>query len=397
MVNMLNAVSNIDAVEVTNNMCRVVRIILITALVFVLMGCSTRSITPSRSEILRQARSRGVNLPTIEQERARYEELEAANKRRLMALIEHRARTSLRNSSYLIGPHDELEINVFDVPELNVTARVRESGFVSLPLVGAVKAQGLTEAEFTRELTKRLRTYVKNPQVSVFISHYGSQRVAVMGAVNKPGTYSLKKGVNSIMELIGEAGGISEKAGNYVNFIPVEVTGLTASNDIEARARLSLASSESSRLERNGIEILLDDVMGTSGTIPLEVPIRGGDMIIVPEAGQVMVEGEVEKRGTYELGQRMTLLGALAAAGGITYAANVHEVEVVRDIGGNDKLHIVVDLEKLASGQESDLRLKPGDIVRVPSDRGSRMRGDTFEGISRLINFGVGGTVNLAK
>ena len=133
-------------------------------------------------------------------------------------------------------------------------------------------------------------------------------------------------------------------------------------------------------------------MLGTAGGVPLEIPVRAGDMIIIPEAGKITVEGEVEKPGAFELGQQMTLLSALAASGGITYSAKVDEVEVVRDIG-EKKVHFVLDLEGLARGETRDVRLRNGDIVRVPSDSGRRMRQDTFESISKIFNFGVGSSV----
>lgn len=127
----------------------------------------------------------------------------------------------------------------------------------------------------------------------------------------------------------------------------------------------------------------------------MEIPVRGGDMIVVPEAGKVMVEGEVSKGGSFDLAQQMTLLGALAAAGGITYAAKVDEIEVVRAAGLQEKVHLVVDLAKVARGEERDPRLRNGDIVRVPSHSGRRLTQDTYEAITRIINFGVGSTYNI--
>ena len=352
--------------------------------------------TKPRSEIRAEASREGLTLPEAAEERTRFFEEEEVQQQRLIALIKTRAEGSYRDPNYRIGGGDELEINVFDVPELNLNARVRESGFVSLPLVGGVKVLGMTEQEIVDELKKRLGTYVRQPEVNVFISHYGSQKVAVVGAVRKPGTYSLKKGANSILELVSQAGGIGEKAGSFVNFIPAEVSGVSAANDVEARARLALAAEESVVNQNTGIEIGLDRIMGTSGGIPLEIPVRGGDMVIVPEAGKVMIEGEVEKAGAVELGQQMSLLGALAAAGGITYGAKIDEVEVIRDLGSKDaKGHLIVNLEQIAKGEERDIRLKNGDIVRVPSDSGRRMTQDTWETITNIMNFGVGGNVNL--
>ena len=361
-----------------------------------IVACASKGITPPRSEIIADAQRNGLSMPSLEEERQAFYAVEDQQKKRLMTLLRKRSGAGAgRDLSYRIGPQDEIEVNVFDVPEMNVTVRVNQSGFVSLPLVGAVQSGGLTESEFRESLRERLSAYVRNPQVNVFISNYGSQRVAVMGAVRSPGTYPLKKGANSILELISEAGGVSEKAGNFLNFIPAELTGIASAGDVEARARFALDVQSSDKMKNAALEIYLDQVMGTSGGIPIEIPVRGGDMIVIPESGKVMVEGEVEKSGSYELGPQMTLLGALAACGGITYGAKVDEIEIVRELSSGAKGRLVLDLTKLATGEERDPRLRNGDIVRIPSDSGRRLTQDTFEGLTKVINFGIGGSVPL--
>lgn len=364
-----------------------------------LASCSSRPLTKPRSEIIEEARDRGIPVRSIEHDAARFESEKVEHQQRLLAVIKKRSDDPAFNESYRLGPGDEIEINVFDVPELTKSVRIRESGFLTLPLVGAIEASGLTEEELDRELTSRLRSFVKQPEVSVFISNFGSQKVGVMGAVEAPGSYPLRKGENSVGELISAAGGLTEKAGNYVNFVPNEVTGLKNTSDPVARARLSFTSSRfsSRRSPKEAIEVPLASLLGTTGGIPLDIPIRGGDMIIVPEAGQVLVEGEVQKPGAHDLGRRVTLLGALAGAGGITYGAKIDEIELIREQESGEKLRLVVNLEKLLSGEQDDVPIRNGDLIRVPSDSGRRMRGDTFDGITRLINFGVGGSVRIAN
>ena len=92
-----------------------------------------------------------------------------------------------------------------------------------------------------------------------------------MGAVEEPGTYALKKGANSVVELIGEAGGLTELAGNFLHFIPAELSGMSGANSVEARARLSLASERLVGRADSGIEIPVDSVLGTGGGIPLDI------------------------------------------------------------------------------------------------------------------------------
>lgn len=315
-----------------------------------------------------------MRVPSIREERRLFYSDSAKSKTRLTKLLRARARSQGSNPGYIIGAGDEVELNVFDIEELNTSAKVRESGFISLPLIGAVRALGSTESDLQEHIRSRLKQFVKDPQVFVSVSNYDSQKISVLGAVKSPGSYSLSKSENNILEALSLAGGLTERAGSYVNFVP----------------------SEGGRSNSNkAIEVALQDLLGTSGDIPIQIPILSGDMIIVPEAGQVMVEGEVEKRGAYDLAGRTTLLGALASAGGITYGAKVDEVEVIRQ-QGNAKRRLIVNLEQILSGEVEDVPLRNGDLIRVPSHSGRRMRQDTFEGITRIINFGVGGTVNMA-
>lgn len=366
-----------------------------------LYGCSARPHITPRSKLVKSAEGTGVYLSSIQDDRARFFNFETEQEERLWSLIRSRSSSGFRNPDYLLGPGDELEIAVFDVPELNLTTVIRQSGFISLPLLGAVQSTGLTESALAQSITARLAEFVHDPQVSVFITNYGSQKVSVIGAVNQPGRYALKKGANSILELLSEAGGLSQQAGNYLNFIPGDLAGIRSgerqSGDQDHSVRASFNSiADQKGAESHALEIPLDRLLGTSGQVPLELPVQHGDMIIIPEAGSVQVDGEVLKVGTYVLGKRMTLLGALAASGGITYGAKIDEVEVIRPIKG-DNIHLVLNLEDIATGKEKDLRLKDGDIIRVPSHGGRRVRQDTFDAITRIINFGVGGSVNLAQ
>lgn len=361
-------------------------------------GCSRRSFTKPRSQIIEEALSNGKRAISIAEDRRRFFQHEYVARDRLQKLLATRRRLGISRASYRLGPADEFELNVFDVPELNVTVRVRDSGFISLPLIGAVRAGGKTEEDLQRELVAKLARFVKDPELSIYVTEYGSQKVSVMGAVAQPGTYSLRKGSNSIVELLGQAGGITEQAGNQLNFVPIEVQSQLefASNDVRARLsrrRFNAAPDQGGGVSSQGIDLYLSEVLGTGGSIPLDIPVRGGDMIIVPEAGTVLVTGEVEQRGSYELGKRMTLLGALAAAGGIRYSAKFDEVEVIRSFSPTRKARLVVNLEDVRNGNEEDINLQNGDLVRVPSDSGRRMTSDTFDGLAQLIN--VGGTVSV--
>jgi polysaccharide export outer membrane protein len=108
---------------------------------------------------------------------------------------------------YRIGPEDLIEVQVFGVDQLTRTVRVNSRGNISLPLIGTVHVGGLTgsEAEATI-VTKLAESYLQDPQVSLFIKEYTSQRVVVEGAVNKPGVYPLR-GSTSLLQTLAMAGG----------------------------------------------------------------------------------------------------------------------------------------------------------------------------------------------
>ncbi len=108
---------------------------------------------------------------------------------------------------YRIGPSDLLEIQVFGVDTLKRDVRVNSRGAISLPLVGTVIVGGLTgdEAE-TLIAAKYEKDYLQDPQVSIFIKEYTSQRITLEGAVARPGVYPIR-GDTSLMQAIAIAGG----------------------------------------------------------------------------------------------------------------------------------------------------------------------------------------------
>lgn len=113
---------------------------------------------------------------------------------------------------YRIGPQDLLELQVFGIEALNRTVRVNSRGLISLPLIGVVQAAGLTSEELEAALAEKLaQDYLQDPQVSVFIKEFTSQRVTVDGAVKNPGIYPLK-GQTSLLQALVTAQGLTSVA-----------------------------------------------------------------------------------------------------------------------------------------------------------------------------------------
>ena len=113
---------------------------------------------------------------------------------------------------YRIGPSDLLEISVFQVPELSRAVRVNARGALTLPLIGQIQAGGLTGQQLEALIAQKLQeTYLQNPQVSVFIKEYVSQRVTVSGSVEKAGVFPIS-GKTTLMQAIAMAGGLEKFA-----------------------------------------------------------------------------------------------------------------------------------------------------------------------------------------
>jgi len=129
------------------------------------------------------------------------------------------------SDGYRIGPQDVLEISIYQAPDLTKTVQVAESGTINLPLVGDVRAGGATARELEMELkTKYGSRYLQNPQVTVFVREYNSQRVTVEGAVATPGVYPYR-GKLSLVQLIATAGGLKEVADGSEVMVFRTVTG----------------------------------------------------------------------------------------------------------------------------------------------------------------------------
>lgn len=111
---------------------------------------------------------------------------------------------------YRIGPSDLLEVSVFQVPELSRTVRVNSRGGLTLPLIGEIQAGGLTGQQLEARIAQRLQEkYLQDPQVSVFIKEFVSQRVTVSGEVNKAGVFPIS-GRTTLMQAIAMAGGLGK-------------------------------------------------------------------------------------------------------------------------------------------------------------------------------------------
>jgi polysaccharide export outer membrane protein len=245
---------------------------------------------------------------------------------------------------YIIGPRDLLEIKVFELPEFDHTVRVSEDGSITLPLIGNVQIGGLTKDKAEKKLSELLAKYVKKAQVSIFIKEYQSSRVAIIGAVEKPGMYELV-GRQTLLQMISQAGGFKDTAANEIYVLREGQDGTAAS-----------------------ISIDLEDLM-INGNQNLNIPIQANDVINVPvdKLMNVYVFGEVRQPGALQvkMSNKITLLQAIAQAGGLSENATKRGVTIKRRDKSGQEINLSVNLNDIIKGKKKDIPLQEGDVVIV--------------------------------
>jgi protein involved in polysaccharide export with SLBB domain len=117
------------------------------------------------------------------------------------------------DEDYRLAAKDQISVTVFGQKDLTRTLRVSQSGTITMPLLGEVKAGGLSPAELERKIEDGLRgRYLVNPRVTVAVAEYQGRQVAVVGAVNQPGAYLLKANHTTVLNALSEANGVKDGA-----------------------------------------------------------------------------------------------------------------------------------------------------------------------------------------
>jgi polysaccharide export outer membrane protein len=241
---------------------------------------------------------------------------------------------------YAIGPDDVLSINVWNERDVSGKFNVEADGSFTFPLIGRVEAAGLTVRALEAELRKRLAAgYITNPQVSVTVETYGSQRIFLVGEVRQPGMYSLR-GKMSLMEALARAGSTTQMAGGEA-FV-VRRTDRTVSGPA---AVLPDQASESSDVIRVDLKEL------HRGRLDQNIALTDGDTVFVPRAETAYVSGYVRNPGAYPIQKDTTALQAVTLAGGVT------------DRGSTTRLKVI----RVVNGQRTESRLNENDLV-LPGD-----------------------------
>jgi polysaccharide export outer membrane protein len=242
-----------------------------------------------------------------------------------------------QTNDYRLGSDDLLSVSVFDHLELSVSVRVSKSGNITYPLLGVIPVAGLTTRELEEVLIHRLAdgAYVQKAQVSVTVTDYESQKVAVMGQVVKPGQYSLTTS-NKVLDLLAQAGGVVNGSGGGLSY--------------------ALAGDEAMLIKKDGTKVKINLQALFEGDPTQNPAVAGGDTIFVPRAPVFYIYGEVQKPGSYKLERNMTVYQAISDGGGLTSKGSEHRLKV-RRTGPDGKI-----TELSVKGRD---QLQPNDVLTV--------------------------------
>jgi polysaccharide export outer membrane protein len=268
----------------------------------------------------------------------------------LIALIELNVLTAAEYQEYKVGAADVIEISIYGQPDLSRTITVLQDGTINFPLIGNINVAGKSAGEIAELIRSLLeKDYLYNPYVTVMVKEYRSKKVSVLGNVKEPGIYYLE-GPTTLLDIISKAG-ILQPADSIRKIIVHHNTNTGGENNN--------ADNEITTIDLN--ELL------TQGKRELNIYLRNGDNIYVPEANQFFILGEIRKPGFYSLTENLTILKAISIAGGLTEFANSKKIFIIRaDNGGKQKIYVNVD-EIIKKGMEAyNPILQMGDVVMIP-------------------------------
>lgn len=232
-----------------------------------------------------------------------------------------------------LGPGDSLAVHVYGQPDMDGNVYVSDQGVITLPLLGKVKVAHLTPIEAAQNIEQQLksRNLLVNPHVTLTVLQSHSQLVSVLGEVRTPGRYTIDPNT-TVIEVLAEAGGETENGANFVYVLRPDAQGNVHRYRVDLRG--------------------IGDATGQLS----EATLQAGDSLFVPRAVQFYIYGEVERPGEYRLEPGMTVIEAVARAGGITAKGSTRRFEIRRTDQDGRTVSV--------SAKPDDL-VEPDDNIRV--------------------------------
>jgi polysaccharide export outer membrane protein len=259
-------------------------------------------------------------------------------------------------TEYKLGPGDSITITVWNHPEISGPRVIGPDGSIQVGLVGSVQVAELSANQAGTVLTQTLADDYVASATSIQINTYRNNKVTVLGDVANPGVFRFD-GQPTLLEALARAGSPKGQA------VPATICAIFRGND-------------------SAVWLDLRPIFQGGGT-SFNLPLHPNDVVYVSYTvdNVVYVMGQVAKPGAYPVSPNMSLIQALAEAGGPTDNATPGKVELARP---SHRMQQMVDLDDIKNGNgEANYSLQAGDIVYVPK-RGLAKLGYVLQQISPL-------------
>lgn len=287
----------------------------------------------------------------------------------------------------VLGAGDLIEVSVFEVEELSkLKMRIPQRGMVRLPLLGAQQAAGRTVPEFEEVIRESLqKTYMHDPQVTVFVLEYKSHTISVTGAVTRGGVHPLTSRLR-VSDALALAEGLTPEAETtiyLVRRVPVEAARQMAGENAERAARLPADGTVE-------VTVPIDLDALTRGKDDLNVMLQAGDVIHVPRASSYYVGGQVERPGSFPLRTKTSLQQAIAAAGGVRDRAAWGDIRLYRVKPSGEREVVTVDLDEIEANRQPAPELQKSDVVIVGKHYGKTFLYEFRDFVRGAFSMGMG-------
>jgi polysaccharide biosynthesis/export protein len=226
-----------------------------------------------------------------------------------------------------LGPGDAVTIHVYGQPDMDATQYVADDGTIRVALAGVVGVNGLSPAEASERVESALKNgkYLLDPHVTITLAQSRSQRVSVLGEVRTPGRYNIESNT-TVFDVLAQAGGGTADCADIVYVLRPGPDGAVARYPVN-----------------------LKGLAGGTGGVSTPT-LKGGDSVFVPRAERFYIYGEVQQPNMYKLEPGMTVVQAIARAGGVTTRGSEKRIELRR---------------RGESGTTTVTRATPADLVRA--------------------------------
>jgi polysaccharide export outer membrane protein len=248
---------------------------------------------------------------------------------------------------FKLGPGDKLDIEIMGETGSRAETFVTPDGKIYFDLLPGLDVNGITTITLKQQLESGLSKFYKHPQVSVNLVDVSSQRVSVLGRVNQPGIYPLKRPLR-VLDAVSLAGGLFASESN----------GTTE----------ELADLQHSFLVRKGQMMPVDfQKLIQQGDLSQNIYLQPDDFIYLPSSlsNEVYVLGAVNEPRPVGFMNEMNLLAALSRGLGLRPDADLSRVSIIRGSLTDPKI-ATVDARAVVTGNAKDIKLEPGDIIFVP-------------------------------